>query len=205
MQRFPAILILGPTASGKTPLGDLLETKGLRVRRCRHFDFGANLRSVASSGSPVPGMSPEDVNFIRGVLMSGALLENEQFHIAEKIFRNFTKSRGAAVDDLIIMDGLPRHAGQAEDVSRLVSMEAVIELSCPLETILERIRSNAGGDRSGRQDDDPGMVKRKLDVYLERTAGLMDYYDSRGVRTIRIPVGRGTTGDEILARVESEF
>ncbi len=42
-----AILLLGPTGSGKTPLGQALEKKGLAGRRCVHFDFGANLREIA--------------------------------------------------------------------------------------------------------------------------------------------------------------
>ncbi|MCX7427258.1 MAG: hypothetical protein NTW96_16720 [Planctomycetia bacterium] len=44
--RNDAMLLLGPTGSGKTPLGDLLERRGLGGRRCVHFDFGAHLRRI---------------------------------------------------------------------------------------------------------------------------------------------------------------
>jgi hypothetical protein len=44
----PALLLLGPTGAGKTPLGDWLEAHGLWGRPCHHFDFGANLRAVVA-------------------------------------------------------------------------------------------------------------------------------------------------------------
>ena len=44
MQRPSAILLLGPTGSGKTPLGELMERRGFGGRRCRHFDLGDRLR-----------------------------------------------------------------------------------------------------------------------------------------------------------------
>ena len=46
-----AILLLGPTAAGKTPLGQLFADRGLWGRPCVHFDFGENLRRIADSGS----------------------------------------------------------------------------------------------------------------------------------------------------------
>ena len=47
MIRQPGILLLGPTGSGKTPLGDRLQIRDLWGRRCHHFDFGVRLRDVA--------------------------------------------------------------------------------------------------------------------------------------------------------------
>ena len=42
--RHRALLLLGPTASGKTPLGKLIEERGLWDFRWVHFDFGAQMR-----------------------------------------------------------------------------------------------------------------------------------------------------------------
>lgn len=49
--RTPAVLLLGSTGSGKTPLGDLIERRGLRGVRCLHFDFGVNLRKIVDRDS----------------------------------------------------------------------------------------------------------------------------------------------------------
>ncbi len=80
-----AILLIGPTGSGKTPLGELLEGKGLFGSRCFHFDFGKNLREIALKDKPIGSLTRADIDLIRYLVESRALLEDEQFHIAEKI------------------------------------------------------------------------------------------------------------------------
>jgi len=88
-----AILLLGPTGSGKTPLGEYLTAHGLWGRPCFHFDFGRQLRDAAASARPPANLSADDVAFLRGVLERGALLENEHFPIAEKILRAFLEGK----------------------------------------------------------------------------------------------------------------
>jgi len=80
-----AVLLLGPTGAGKSPLGDALEQRGLLGRKCRHLDFGAELRSAVSGGKGSAAYSPEELDFIHGVLERGLLLENEHFPLAKKI------------------------------------------------------------------------------------------------------------------------
>ncbi|MEE8450650.1 MAG: hypothetical protein V3R99_02015 [Thermoguttaceae bacterium] len=55
-----AALLLGPTGAGKTPLGRLIEQRGLWGVRCLHFDFGDNLREVVRRNRPDD--SPERVS-----------------------------------------------------------------------------------------------------------------------------------------------
>ena len=43
---FKAVLLVGPTGCGKSPLGQLLERLGLKGMRCLHFDFGKRLRKI---------------------------------------------------------------------------------------------------------------------------------------------------------------
>ena len=45
-----AVLILGSTGSGKTPLGEYIEQNGLNGIKCHHFDFGACLRRISGFG-----------------------------------------------------------------------------------------------------------------------------------------------------------
>jgi adenylate kinase family enzyme len=192
-----AVLLVGPTGSGKTPLGDLIAEKGLWQTRCLHFDFGANLRSVVERSRPDELLTREDVEFLRGVLQSDALLENEHFPLAERILRSFLAQSGADAQTMIVMNGLPRHVGQAEGVDTLLDVVVVVHLRCSGEVILERLRTNVGGDRTGRADDDPESVRRKLALFVERTVPLVDHYRNLGARIEMIDVTATITPAEI--------
>ena len=67
--------------------------------------------------------------------------------------QDFVRRARLDPDDLVVLNGLPRHVEQARDVDAHVRVEAVILLDCTPEVALERIRTNAGGDRGGRADD----------------------------------------------------
>ena len=199
-----ALLLLGPTGSGKTPLGECLEQRGLWGRRCHHFDFGANLRAVADRASPPSWLTAEDMALVRRVLATGALLENETFHVAERILTAFLRERQAKGADLLVLNGLPRHAGQARDVDRLARVCLVVHLDCSPQTVHERIHTNAGGDRGERSDDSVAEVVRKLGLFRERTMPLLDHYEGKGVRIVKVIVETATSPDEIRHRLERE-
>jgi adenylate kinase len=201
-----AILLIGPTGSGKTPLGELLGRKGLWGRSCAHFDFGAQLRqAVAQARSALLG--PDDLDFLRKVLHEGALLEDEHFHIARRLLAHFLETNGETDRDplstihypLIILNGLPRHIGQAHDVDDVVNITALVHLNCPAKVIHDRVRTNAGGDRHGRTDDHPEHVTRKHRLFEQRTRPLLDHYRTAGARIIEIDVTPITTPADIHA------
>lgn len=194
-----AILLIGPTGSGKTPLGELLEARGLGGRRCVHFDFGEQLRRVAQTAPS--GFTADEIAFIRSVLESGALLEDEYFPIAEKILRDFIKDHAVGEADRVILNGLPRHVGQAADVGRIVDVQTVLSLSCTPTVVFERIKKNSGGDRATRLDDDESAVARKLEIYRDRIAPLLAYYRNRGATVVTIDVGVTTTPSEMAAAI----
>lgn len=197
MTRNRALLVIGPTGSGKTPLGELLAKEGWGGARCHHFDFGAELRRVAA-GEGDRRFSAEEAALVGDVLERGALLEDQHFIIAEKILRFFIERCAVGPDDVILLNGLPRHAGQAEAVDRLLDVQAVISLSCAPEVVRERIAADSGGDRAGRPDDGLAEVKRKLIIFRERTAPLVERYRAGGARVHEFEVGPGTTPGEIL-------
>jgi adenylate kinase family enzyme len=209
MDKKKAILLVGPTGAGKTPLGDLLESRGLRGRRCFHFDFGANLRAIAASFEGAAAdegrgvvFSPGERAVILDSLAGGALLENENIPIAEKILDRFIREKGIGPEDLLVMNGLPRHAGQARDLDRSIEIKAIIHLTGTAAVIKERIRLDTGGDRAGRSDDSLEAVERKLEIFEKRTLPLLEFYADRHVPILKIPVRAGTTAEEILARIE---
>jgi adenylate kinase family enzyme len=201
MTKPSAILLLGPTGSGKTPLGECLATHGLRGRPCLHFDFGERLRVVTAGAFPPAGFSHEEIDFLRNVLQRGALLENHHFPIAEKILLAFLDglSGGPAEGGLVVLNGLPRHVDQARDIARLVDVREVVVLHCPAEVVLARIAANAGGDRTGRSDDGLPAVRAKLELFAHRTAPLVAFYRAAGAGVRTIEVGPATTPEDVHA------
>jgi len=201
MTRHNAILLLGPTGSGKTPLGDLIEERGLGSKRCAHFDFGAQLRAIDAVGVAPPGLADPDVAFIRKVLREAALLEDEHFRVARAILAAFVRDKGLAGDDLIVLNGLPRHVGQAHDVDALVRVQLVVVLECTAEVVKERIKLDAGGDRGERTDDSLEEIGRKLAIFRERTLPLIEHYRVQGARTEAIEVEVQTRPAAVHARL----
>lgn len=201
MEKYSSLLLIGPTGSGKTPLGDHLERHGLAGRRCWHFDFGARLRSLAQAQAPFDPFSPEDITYIREVLAANRLLDNDHFYIALRLLRLFIREKGVAPADLIILNGLPRHVDQARQLAALVRVERVVYLECPPETVWHRIRRDTGGDRRGRTDDSLAEVQNKLAIFRERTFTLLDYYRRNGIPVSTVPVTAAQTPDQLAPLV----
>jgi len=197
--RYSAILLLGPTGSGKTPLGECLEREGLAGRRCAHFDFGAELRAIAGSGRVPPGLRPADLGIILDSLRTGALLENETFFVARAILADFLARRRVGAADWLVLNGLPRHVGQAADVDRIVAVRAVVLLECSAAAVADRIRRDTGGDRAGRVDDTQAMIESKLALFRARSLPLLDRYRAAGVQLAAVEV-RANTPAADLAR-----
>ncbi len=201
MSTYIAILLLGPTGSGKTPLGEHLESQGLRGRRCVHFDFGENLRRISDKNTDT--LNPEELDVIAHSLKTGELLEDKNFPIARKILLAFLDERNIGENDFVVLNGLPRHVGQAGDVDSILDIQAVIYLSCTPEIVFNRIASDAGGDRVERIDDNIESIKIKLGLFNKRTAPLLEHYRRRGAKIETIEITTKTTPKEILERLNA--
>lgn len=188
-----AMLLIGPTGAGKSPLGEQLQQHGLGGKCCHHFDFGSQLRAVAAAEAPPAGFTGAEHFFIRDMLEKALLLEKEHFQLAEKIIAAFLKVRQYEQGDLIVLNGLPRHLEQAKDMDRVVAVGMVVVLDCPPEAVHARIRGNAGGDRTGRDDDGQRLIDKKLRIFRERTEPLIEHYRSAGSTVIRLNVAAETS------------
>ncbi len=191
-----ALLLLGPTGVGKSPLGEALEHEGWRGRRCHHFDFGAHLRAVSEGSLRPDALTDADVAVVKCALETGALLEDHEFPIAAAILGDFLVRRELGAGDLVVLNGLPRHVGQAEGVEEIVSIVSVIHLAAEPAVLCERIRLNAGGDRSGRSDDVEEAVLRRIERFRARTRPLLERYADR---VLRVPIGLETGPEAVLA------
>ncbi len=203
MNRPQAVLIVGPSGSGKTPFGDYLEETGLWGRECVHFDFGRQLRQAVRR-RPNEVLTPEELQFLEEVLREGKLLEDRYFHIARKVLLHFIRSHSTKVGSghLLVLNGLPRHVGQARDLDGLVDIRAIVELDCPPGVCRERIATNAGGDREHRNDDRVHAVRRRHQDFERRTRPVVDYYRSKGTEVVTVPVGMCTGPAELATAAE---
>ena len=196
-----SILLLGPTGVGKSPLGDSLANNGLFGRQCHHLDFGSELRIVVSDAAASAKYSRAEIDFIHGVLMHGILLENEQFPLVEKIFSLFLARVRFSQCDVLILNGIPRHLGQADDIAKIADIRALVVLDCPADAVFCRIRENVGGDRTERTDDNKDLIEKKLSIFHERTAPLIEHYERKGCVVYRLDISGTMTTDQAYTRL----
>jgi len=198
-----ALLLLGPTGAGKSPLGDFLQSHGLHERRCVHFDFGARLRAVAAGTLCPAGLGEEGVAVVERVLEAGALLDATEFWIAEALLADFLAFDREEDCDLVVLNGLPRHGQQARAVDGRLRIRLVVRLACTAEVVLERIASNSGGDRAARTDDDLERIRARITRFEDRTLPLLEHYERTGAALCVVPVGVATRPRDIHAQLES--
>lgn len=202
---WPSLLLLGPTGSGKTPLGEEIAKRGLAGRRCVHFDFGAALRAVAAGPEESGGLTAPELAAVRASLATGALFEDRDLPMIVKILRAFGRARALGPGALLVLNGLPRHSRQAVGLEGIVSVERVVRLEADAAVIRERIRLDPGGDRAGRADDAIEAVRRRLADFQDRTLPLLDHYEARGVPILTIRVTAAMTAAEMYAVLAGEM
>jgi adenylate kinase family enzyme len=197
----PAMLLVGPTGSGKSPLGAFLERQTGWV----HFDFGHELRAIAR-GAADHGLTDEEVAYVTELLHSHDLFPDEKFPIVKKILRSFMRKHGHAPG--IILNGLPRHIGQAKDVGEIIEIKKVAVLNCTPGVAAERVTRRAKGltsDHSGRSDDTHGAILKKLAAFARETMPLVDHYRGSGTDVIDVTVDTRTTENRIAAKILERF
>jgi adenylate kinase len=81
--------------------------------------------------------------------------------------------------DVLILDGIPRNAGQAEIMDTLIDVKKVFHLSCPnREALFARLKKRALKDN--RLDDaNEEVIKRRLATYEAESKPVLDHYRDR--------------------------
>lgn len=81
-----------------------------------------------------------------------------------------------------ILDGFPRNVSQASFLDRLLEemdqvCERAVNLEVPDQILVARMLGR--GLKEGRKDDNEETIRRRLEVYRQQTAPLIDFYRER--------------------------
>lgn len=174
------LVILGRQGSGKgTQCLRLVEHYGTN-----HVSTGDMLRAAVAEGTELGQRA-------KAVMDSGGLVSDEIMNgvVAERLAKRDVIERG------VILDGFPRTPAQADALEGIVGkggLDAAINLDVPVDVVKDRMRLRA------RPDDTPEAIERRLALYEQETAPLLDWFAERGL--LQVVNGLGTE-DEVFARL----
>lgn len=193
------VLIIGPQGSGKgTQAAAVAPQLGLV-----HVATGDLFRALMASDSELA----REVRsyYDRGALVPDDLTVRVLLARLNELEREQPNYRG------ILLDGFPRNRAQAEALDRVLrergdDLVAVIHLVVPRQALIERLSGRlvcqqcgatyhrtfnpprqpgicdrCGGPLIQRSDDTPEAIARRLDIYEEQTAPLLEYYRQRSL------------------------
>ena len=179
------IVFFGPNGSGKGTQAALLKAE-LEVP---HISTGDLLRAAVKAGTPL-GLKA------KAVMEAGHLVSDDIVlgMLEERIGQ--PDARGG-----FILDGYPRNLAQCAALEKLLErlgqpLDVAIKLDVPDKAILDRCRIRFAAEQ--RKDDDPEIVRKRLQVYREQTAPVADHFAELG--KLQVVDGVGTV-DEVFARI----
>ncbi|CDA93060.1 putative adenylate kinase [Prevotella sp. CAG:1320] len=180
------IVIFGAPGAGKGTQSDkLIEKYGLG-----HISTGDVLRNEIKNGTELGQTA-------KGYIDNGQLIPDDlMVSILASVYDGFGKEHAG-----VIFDGFPRTIPQAEALKKMLAerghqIDAMIELSVPEDELMARLLNR--GKLTGRSDDNEETIKKRLDVYHNQTAPLIDWYENEGIH--HHVEGLGTV-DEIFGRI----
>ena len=184
------LIFLGPPGAGKGTLA----AKAVDIVKVPHISTGNIFRAAIAAASPL-GVK------VKSILDSGALVDDETTI-------GLVKERLAEADTQkgFILDGFPRTIPQAEALAEFSQVEKVVNFDIPDTAVVERlggrrtcracganfhirfgkpkkenICDHCQGELYTRDDDKEEAIKKRLEVYREQTAPLIEYYRKKGL------------------------
>ncbi|MBD2346289.1 adenylate kinase [Anabaena subtropica] len=156
------LIFLGPPGAGKGTQAQIL-AEHLHIP---HISTGDILRQAMKEQTPL-GIKAQ------GYVDSGELVPDQlvQDLVEERLDQSDAKSGW-------ILDGFPRKVTQAAFLEELLQKigqggERVVNLDAPDDVVVTRLLSR------GRKDDTEEVIRRRLEIYRNDTAPLIDYYSDR--------------------------
>ena len=163
------IVIFGAPGSGKgTQSEKMIQKYGFG-----HISTGDVLRDQIKRGTELGKTA-------KGYIDNGQLIPDElMVSILADVYDSFGKDHKG-----VIFDGFPRTIPQAEALKEMLAkrghkVAAMIELDVPEDELMKRLILR--GKESGRSDDNEETIKKRLTVYHNQTAPLIDWYEKEGI------------------------
>ncbi len=164
------IVIFGAPGSGKGTQSDLL----IKKYGFGHISTGDVLRAEIKNGTELGKTA-------KGYIDNGQLIPDElMINILASVYDSFGADHAG-----VIFDGFPRTIAQAEALKAMLAerghnVAAMVELDVPEDELMTRLVKR--GQESGRSDDNEETIKKRLDVYHNQTAPLIEWYEKEGIR-----------------------
>lgn len=184
------LVIFGGPGSGKgTQSARLIDNYGLY-----HISTGELLRDHIKRETEIGKTANEYIS--KGKLIPDDLM----ISIIEDVLDREAKDKKG-----IILDGFPRTIPQAEALeeflkSRGTDVHAVVGLEVPDEELTDRLLKRA--EESGRSDDNPDTIKKRLEVYHNQTSPLREHYMGKGKY---IPINGTGNVDDIFHSIKDRL
>jgi adenylate kinase len=171
--KYKAILIFGPPGCGKGTQAKILAED----KKYFHFSTGDMFRSLKND----PYMKDSEIGKKVTELISGGnfVPDNLTIELFYKTIEDYVqKGRYNPLEQTLILDGIPRNVPQVSLIKDRIQVEKIIYLHAEdLEVFAERISKRA--QIEGRKDDaDPVVVMKRLTVYQNDTAPVINQYSS---------------------------
>lgn len=162
------IVIFGAPGSGKGTQSELIIKKyGLG-----HISTGDVLRSEIKKGTELGKTAASFID--KGQLIPDGLM----IDILAGVYDSFGPDHEG-----VIFDGFPRTIPQADALKEMLAkrghkIAVMIELDVPEDELMTRLINR--GKESGRSDDNEETIRKRLGVYHNQTAPLIDWYKADG-------------------------
>jgi len=158
------IILFGPPGSGKGTQAEKLAKKHNLV----HMSTGDIMREEKEKGTELG----KKLDLGSGKLVDDetvlALVENK----IKEVYRTHPKDVG------FVFDGFPRTIEQAISLNQMIDIDKVILLMVKDDEVTRRIIER--GKKSGRPDDNPEAIKKRLIEYTEKTYPMKQMYSLEG-------------------------